>query len=220
MSRGGYGIEWNATNAPQYGGNGRGGQILWVWPDLDMIIVSNAGGNGGQLGPMLRAAVKSEQPLPANAEGDAQLKKASADAVKPPTATPVPALPATAAAISGNVYTFPVNSSRLDSLSLTFAANGSATANIRYYGQPLSFPVGLDGIYRVGKYGPLGLPAGAMGKWTSDNEFLLDLNFIANINHYTLAIKFTPEKTIEVIMETKRPGLMRNGHLVGTLAAK
>lgn len=219
---GGYGIEWNATNGangPQYGGNGRGGQILWVWPDLDMIVVSNAGGNGGQFGPMIRAAVKSAEALPANAAGDAELKKAIADVVLPPAATPVPAMPATAATISGNVYTFPVNPSRIDSLSLVFGANGTATANIKYYGEPYSFPIGLDGVYRVGKFGPLGLPAGATGKWTSDNDFLLDLNFIANINHYTLAIHFTPEKTIDVAA-SEASGLIRNGHLTGTLAAK
>ncbi len=216
---GGYGIEWNVTNGPnglQYGGNGRGGQILWVWPDLDMIVVSNAGGNGGQLGPLIRAAVKSEQALPANADGDAQLKKASMTAMQPPSAISVPPMPAMASTISGNVYTFPVNSSRLDSLSLKFAGNGTATVDVKYYGEPLSFPVGLDGVYRIGKYGPLGLPAGATGKWTSDSEFLLDLNFIANINHYTLAIKFTPAKTIEVTAD-EASGLMRNGHLVGTL---
>jgi CubicO group peptidase (beta-lactamase class C family) len=219
---GGYGIEWNARSGPdglQYGGNGRGGQILWVWPDLDMIVVSNAGGNGGQLGPMIRAAVKSASALPANAAGDAQLKKAIADVVLAPAATPVPAMPATASSISGNVYTFPVNSSRIDSLSLVFGPNGAAKANIRYYGEPYSFPIGLDGVYKVGKFGPLGLPAGATGKWTSDTDFLLDLNFIANINHYTLAIHFTPEKGVDVTA-SEASGLIRNGHLVGTLAAK
>lgn len=219
---GGYGIEWNARSGPdglQYGGNGRGGQILWVWPELDMIVVSNAGGNGGQPGPMIRAAVKSAAALPANAAGDAQLKKAIADVVLAPAAAAVPAMPATASSISGNVYTFPVNSSRIDSLSLVFGPNGAAKANIKYYGEPYSFPIGLDGVYRVGKFGPLGLPAGATGKWTSDNDFLLDLNFIANINHYTLAIHFTPEKTVDVTA-SEASGLIRNGHLTGTLAAK
>jgi hypothetical protein len=95
-------------------------------------------------------------------------------------------------------------------------ANGTATVNVKYYGEPLSFPVGLDGVYRVGPYGPLRLPAGATGKWTSENEFLLDLNFIANINHYTLAIRFTPDHALEATVN-EASGLMRNGHLIGTL---
>ena len=80
-------------------------------------------------------------------------------------------------------------------------------------------PIGLDGVYRVGPYGPFRLPAAATGKWTSENEFLLDLNFIANINHYTLAIKFTPAHTMEVTVD-EASGLMRNGHIVGTETAK
>ena len=215
---GGFGIEWNVTkgaNGLQYGGTGRGGQILIVWPDLDMIVVSMAGGNAGQLAPLIRQAVKSDSPLAANADGVAQLQRAEAAAAKAPAAVPTPALPALAKTISGNVYTFPVNSSRLDSLSIAFA-NGSAVANVKYYGEPLSFPIGLDGVYRAGPHGPLHLPAGATGKWTSENEFLLDLNFIANINHYTLAIRFMPNNTIEVTAD-EASGLMRNGHLTGTL---
>ena len=78
-------------------------------------------------------------------------------------------------------------------------------------------PIGLDGVYQVGPYGPFRLPAGATGSWTSDTEFLLDLNFIANINHYTLALRFTPEQTMEVTAN-EASGLIRNGRLVGTLA--
>ena len=181
-----------------------------------MIVVSMAGGNAGQLAPLIRAAVKSDRALPENADGVAQLRKESAAASQAPAAVPVPPLPAMAAAISGNVYLFPVNSSRLDSLSLTFPGDGSAVANVKYYGTPYSFPIGLDGVYRIGPYGPMGLRAGATGTWTSENEFLLDLNFIANINHYTLAIRFTPEKTIDVTAD-EASGLMRNGHLVGML---
>jgi hypothetical protein len=214
---GGFGIEWNATNGPngpQYGGTGRGGQVLIVWPDLDMIVVSMAGGNAGQLAPLIRAAVKSDKPLPPNPDADAQLQKEATAASKAPDPVPAAPLPAIAATISGSVYTFPVNASRLDFLSLQFLPNGTAVANVKYYGEPLSFPIGLDGVYRIGPYGPLGLRAGATGKWTSENEFLLDLNFIANINHYTLKIKFTPEHTIDVAVD-EASGLMRNGHLTG-----
>jgi hypothetical protein len=128
-------------------------------------------------------------------------------------------LPARAAAISGQVYTFPVNPSRLDSLALTFDTGGSAYVDLTYYGEPLRVPLGLDGVYRVGPHGPFGLPAGATGRWTSEDEFLVDLNFIANINRYTLAIRFTPDRTIEVAAN-EASGLIRNGHLTGTLAAK
>ena len=68
----------------------------------------------------------------------------------------------------------------------------------------------------ISPHGPFGLPAGATGTWRSETEFLLDVNFIANINHYTLAIKFLPDNTIEVGAD-EASGLIRNGKLVGTL---
>ena len=51
--------------------------------------------------------------------------------------------------------------------------------------------------------------------WRSGSEFLLDVNFIANINHYTLAMRFQPDQTVEVTVD-EASGLMRNGKIVGT----
>lgn len=215
---GGFGLEWNATNGPngrQYGGTGRGGQSLIVWPELDMIVVSTAGGNAGQLTALVRAAVKSDQPLPPNEAGNDQLREAIAAAIKSPAAVPVPPLPPTASSISGQVYQFPINPSRIDSLALTFAKDGTATVDLAYYGRPLRIPIGLDGVYRVGPHGPFGLPAGATGTWRSPTELVLDVNFIAKINRYTLAITFLPDRTIQV-NANEASGLIRNGTLVGT----
>ena len=122
-------------------------------------------------------------------------------------------IPPTAASISGAVFEFPVDPSRLDSLSLTFSKTGEARVDVKYYGQPLSFPVGLDGTYRVSRNGPFDLVAGAMGSWTAENEFLLDLNFVANINHYSLRIRFQGDQIDVTASETS--GLIRNGHLTG-----
>jgi CubicO group peptidase (beta-lactamase class C family) len=214
---GGFGFEWGAVNGPngrQFGGTGRGGQSLVVWPDLDTIVVITAGGNAGQLAPLVRQAVRSEEPLPDNPAARDQLRKSAAAAAEPPAPTPGQAAPAIAAAISGKAYQFPVNPSRLDSLALTFEADGTAWVDLKYYGRPLRLPIGLDGVYRVGPYGPFKLPAGAAGRWTSDRNFLLDVNFIANINHYTLDIRFTPEGAIDVRAD-EASGLIRNGQLAG-----
>jgi CubicO group peptidase (beta-lactamase class C family) len=214
---GALGFEWHASNGPngrQFGGSGRGGQSLIVWPDLDMIVVITGGGNTGQIAPLVRQAVKSETALPAQPGAYRQLQEAVASAAKEPAAALVSPMPAMAATVSGARYEFPLNASRLDSLALTFKDPSEARVDVKYLGEEFSFPVGLDGRYRLGPNGPLHLLAGASGKWTADNEFLLDLNFIANINHYTLKIRFDGDR-VEV-EANEASGLIRNGHLTGT----
>jgi CubicO group peptidase (beta-lactamase class C family) len=214
---GGMGYEWNASNGPngrQFGGTGRGGQSLIVWPDLDTIVVSMGGGNTGQVAQAVRQAVKRDAVLAADPEAVRRLQTRIAAAARPPAAEPTAALPALAKSVAGAVYEFPVNPSRLDSLSLSFQNEGEARVTVRYYGEPYSFPVGLDGAYRLSHTGPMGLPGGAWGKWISDREFLLDLNFVANINHYTLSILFEGDR-IQVTAD-EASGLIRRGHLTGT----
>ncbi len=213
---GGLGYEWGGANGPngrQFGGTGRGGQSLVVWPDLDMVVAITAGGNAGQMAALVRKAVVSEQPLPAKPEALRQLQAKVADAAKAPAAEAVAAQPEMAKSISGKRYEFAVNPSRLDSLSLTFSGANEARLNVKYLGDDLSLPVGLDGVYLLGPNGPLHLLAGAMGRWTAENEFLLDLNFIANINHYILKIRWEANR-MEVTAD-EASGLIRNGHLTG-----
>jgi hypothetical protein len=172
-----------------------------------------AGGNAGQVAQMVRSAIKSAQALPENAQAFALLKSKVVDAAKAPHAGAASPIPSMATSISGAVYEFPVNSSRLDSLSLTVSKTGEARLDGKYYGEPLSFPVGLNGVYRLSPSGPFHLVSGAMGKWTTDSEFLLDLNFVANINHYTLDIRFHDDQMDVTASEAS--GLIRNGHLTG-----
>ena len=166
---------------------------------------------------LLKNIVKSESALPENAAAYADLKAKVASVAHAPAPEQVAKLPKLAATVSGHVYEFPVNPSRLDSISLKFSGEKEAHVDVKYYGAPLSFPVGLDGVYRLGAYGPFGLTAGAKGKWTSEDEFLLDLNFVANINHYTLKIRFEGDRINVTAAEAS--GLIRDGHLVGTQRA-
>jgi hypothetical protein len=167
--------------------------------------------------PAIVRSIHADQPLPANPDANRELRAMVAEAAKTPPPTPVPDLPALAKTVSGVVYQFPRNASRIDSLSFVFTGNSEAQLNLKYLGTDLSMPVGLDGVYRLGPYGPLKLLAGATGKWTSGSDFALDLNFISNINHYTAAIHFDGDNIQVTIAESS--GLIRNGHLVGKKAS-
>lgn len=217
----GYGYGWwlaNTDGLEEFGGNGRGGQRIAVWAAKDMIVIVTGGGyQTNEVMPAIVRSIKSDGALPANAAGTADLKARVADAAKAPAPVAVAPPPAMANKISGVQYEFARNPSRLDGLSLTFNGGPEARLQLRYLGQDFTMPVGLDGVYRLGPNGPFKLPAGAIGHWTSDTDFLLDVNFIANINHYALAIHFTGNG-IEVTAN-EASGLIRNGHLAGTKKA-
>jgi CubicO group peptidase (beta-lactamase class C family) len=214
-----YGYGWwlyPNQNPPEFSANGRGGQKITVWPDKDMIVVvTGAGYPANAIGPVVASAIKSDSALPENAEGNRLLREKIAEVRNAPAAQPVSAAPALASRVSGVFYNLPRNPSRLDGISLVFGnpRSSEAQVKIRYVGQDLNFPVGLDGVYRLGPNGPLHLLAGARGHWTSDSEFLLDLNFISNINHYTLAMRFAGD-SVEIAMN-ESSGLVRDGHVTG-----
>jgi CubicO group peptidase (beta-lactamase class C family) len=213
----GYGYGWwlaKTEGMEEFGGNGRGGQAVAVWPEKDMIVIITGGGYpANEVRPAIAKSIQADHPLTANAAAFRELELKIAGAARAPTAQPVTDLPAMAHTVSGTVYKFPRNASRIDELSLIFSGKKEAQLNLKYLGTGLTIPVGLDGVYRLGPYGPLKLPAGATGKWTSDSDFALDLNFIANINHYTAMLHFEKDQVEVKIDESS--GLIRNGHLIG-----
>jgi CubicO group peptidase (beta-lactamase class C family) len=219
-SDGGYGYGWwlaKTETMEEFGGNGRGGQIVAVWPQKDMIVVVTGGGYpANEIRAAIARSIQADHALVASVEGNRELKEKIAEAAQAPTAMPVVDLPAIAKTISGAVYEFPRNASRIDGLSLSFSGNSDAQLALKYLGKDLTIPVELDGVYRLGPYGPLGLLAGATGKWTSESDFALDLNFISNINRYSAVLHFDGDAVQVTISESS--GLIRNGHLVGKKA--
>lgn len=213
----GYGSGWwlaNTSGMEEFGGNGRGGQRVAVWPEKDMIVIITGGGYpANEVMPGIVAAIKSDQPLAAGKPATETLLRSIAEAAKTPPATPAPDLPAMAKTVSGAKFAFPRNPSRLDSIQVTFNGKSEAQLKVGYLGGELSFPVGLDGVYRLGPYGPFGLPAGATGRWTADGDFEIDLNFIAKINRYSISLHFDGDRVEAAISESS--GLIRNGKVEG-----
>lgn len=179
-----------------------------------MIVVITGGGYpANEVMPAIAKSIASDRPLPANADAVKQMKARVAEAAVVPPAVAPADLPAMAKTVSGVAFEFPRNASRIDGLTLTFSGKNEARLVVKYLGTTLNFPVGLDGVYRLGPYGPLNLLAGATGHWTSDTEFALDLNFISNINHYTITLHFAGDQVLMDVAESS--GLIRNGHITG-----
>jgi len=217
----GYGYGWwlaKTEGMEEFGGNGRGGQTVAVWPEKDMIVIMTGGGYpANEVRPAIAKSIQASHALAANAAAVRELKAKIAEAARAPAALPIADLPAMAQRVSGAVYQFPRNASRIDEISLVFNGKREAQLKLKYLGTDLAMPIGLDGVYRLGPYGPLKLLAGATGKWTSESDFALDLNFISNINRYSAVLHFEGDAVQVVISESS--GLIRNGHLVGKKAS-
>ncbi len=210
----GYGYGWWLYNQQQprsFEANGRGGQKIMVMPEEDMIVVMTGGGyDASKITPLIFQSIKSAKPLPPNPEAYKQLQSKSKEAVRAPDAAYTVTIHPH---FQGKAYKMEPNSIRLDKIALTFDKSGAAQVKLTLLGNELNVPVGLDGVYRTSPNGPLHLPIGAIGKWEPGGAFLLDLNFIANINHYKLDMRFSGDE-IQIIAN-EASGLAKNVTIKG-----
>jgi CubicO group peptidase (beta-lactamase class C family) len=189
-----YGYSWwinTAREPPVFEAEGRGGQRAAVVADKDLVVVFNGGGvNTDELAPFLFRAIRSDAPLPENTSGSVRLRNALFAARQPPDSHPSAPLPAIAQSVSGKRYVMDPNPLGLQAISLLFKEGTDARATLQMNEHEWSVPVGLDGRYGFSSTGPSGLPMAAMGRWLSEREFLLDLNTVANINHFLIRMEF------------------------------
>ena len=192
-----YGYSWwiNTTRTPPvFEAIGRGGQRAAAVPDKDLVVVFNGGGlNTDDLAPFLFRAIKSENALAENKHGHDRLEKALEAAREPPAPQPVAPLPAFAESVSGKRFVLQSNPLQLHAVSLTFEKQTAALV-LETNRHKWSVPVGLDKRYRFSSTGPsagpLGVSMAARGDWQSERVFQLDLNTIANINHFLIRMEF------------------------------
>jgi CubicO group peptidase (beta-lactamase class C family) len=217
-----YGYGWwvNTARKPAiYEMVGRGGQRVAVLPDKELVIVFNGGGvDTDELAPFLLRAIKSDAPLPESPDHTKRLRIQLAEARRPPSAsspsnsTPLPEL---ARKVSGQMYTVSeTNPLNLQFLSLTFSGSKAAYVRLRFLGGEWSAPIGLDGRARFSSTGPSGQPMAAKGEWISPREFVLDLNTVANINHFVIHMQFDTERRVRLRIDEKT-GEIKNLSLVG-----
>jgi hypothetical protein len=185
---------------------GRGGQRINVWPAKDLVLVFTGGGfEPGDLAKFILKALRSDTPLPPNPDGVAELKNRLTTAQKAPSRQQLPKMPALAAEISGKKYELAVNALNVSSLTLTFDNTTEATCKLKWNGQDVAFPVGLDGVERFSTNPLVGLPQTAKGAWLADKNFLLELDLVGGVNFYRNKLTFSQEKVNVEVRE--RTGL-------------
>jgi hypothetical protein len=105
------------------------------------------------------------------------------------------------------------NRLNLQRFSLTFSGRNEAYATVGMDDGEWVLPIGLDGRYRFSSTGPEGLPMATRGQWLSDRQFLLDLNTVANINHFSIRMQFVGQQVQLQVDEAT--GEVKNLHVRG-----
>ncbi|OJY74427.1 serine hydrolase [Rhizobium sp. 60-20] len=196
---------WVFPDKHAYMATGKDGQLIAVFPDLDIVAVTTATKyvKYRALIDGVSSAVKSQAPLPPNPNAAAQLANAISDATVEKSA-PVGPVSEIATTISGKTYRFSENQLGLKSLTLFLA---DARPHVEYelyldYPTGSSFtsdmPIGLDGFYRKGLPALSGpypghIPA-VRGTWSNVQTFVIDTRDIGSGTQIKYRLSFDGRK--------------------------
>lgn len=189
----GYGYSWwiNTARPPIFEAEGRGGQRISVLPQENMVVVFTGGGvDTDQIAPFLFRAIRSDSAIPENPAALEKLKRSLLHSAEPVSEPRNVGMPDMARSVSGVVFRLSSNPLDLRSLRLDFTKDSEAAITLQFAGAKWTTPLGLDGRRRFAPVGPHGLSVGTVGRWLSDSEFLLDLDTVANVNHFIFRIRF------------------------------
>jgi CubicO group peptidase (beta-lactamase class C family) len=193
----GYGYSWwiNTARPPIFEAVGRGGQRIAILPKENMVVVFTGGGaNTDEIAPFLFKAIRSDAAISENPAGQQKLAQALARVAEPTSETANGKTPRLARTVSGTTYALSPNPLDLRTLRFEFEGQSSAKVTLQFDSATWAVPVGLDGKRRFAPVGPHGLSVATVGRWISDDEFLLDLDTVANINHFLFSVHFDGNK--------------------------
>ena len=219
----GYGYQWWTSSAGYFVALGRGGQVLLVVPGLDLVVVVT----GEEEGPVMArkaawlqrhvlGAVRGAAPMPPDPVGTERLAAAVARARvgAPEAAGPVTPPPAIARQVNGLTFRLDPNPLGLRDLSLAFAEGRPETTLLlgRDGQPPWRVTLGLDGAWRTFP-GNRGLPARGRGAWTTPDTLVADIDEVANIGRWRVAMTFEENRvTVRIDDASGIPSTVVGGH--------
>jgi hypothetical protein len=178
---------WALPDAHVYMAVGYDGQVIMVFPDLDIVAVTTARDNYPltKLADSISSAVKSDTALPSHPASAKLLANKILDA-STEKSTDVDPTSKMAGLVSGKVYRFAPNEINVKSLSIVLT-EPQPHYDMETYATDATRsdtgPIGLDGLYRKGElthHGFDGRLEGAprvnavKGTWHNDHTFVID----------------------------------------------
>ncbi len=221
----GYGYQWWTSSGGFFVALGRGGQVLLVAPRLDLVVVITGEEEGAVMARKaawlqrhVLAAVRAAGPLPPDPAGTERLAASARRAREgaPEVAVPVQPPPTTAQRVSGSTFALDPNPLGLRDLSLAFTeGQPEATVQLGRDGQPpWRVTLGLDGAWRSFP-GNRGLPARGRGTWTTPDTLVADIDEVANIGRWRVAMTFEENRvTVRIDDASGIPSVVVEGHRV------
>ncbi len=194
----GYGYHWWLATPEIYYATGRGGQMILVVPESDIVVVFTGGLSSDEvtkrdemLTSVIAPSAKSPTPLPANPDGVALLESSSRQVkLRQTKPEPLPPLSPKAQHISGQTYLLEDNPLGWQAFSLIFQERDEAMFATTIDGSLYELTLGLDNVFRITPRARFGLPAALKGFWQKNNVFTLYWDEIANINRWQINITF------------------------------
>lgn len=192
-----YGYSWwihNIAEMPVIEARGRGGQLITISREKDIVLVLNGDGiEREKIAKLLLRSVKSEQSLPSNPEAYQKLLnhikfvKTSNELL--PT---IDKLPLQASQLKNQTYVLESNSFQLQKISFDVLTPQEMVISLDIFGKKSTILVGLDNHYRFSE----GIMSSALlqrakGTWVSPNEFVMDLHEISRFRHLKIHLTFS-----------------------------
>ena len=196
-----YGYQWWVYPAGPFAAMGQGGQVVFVVPDIDAVVVFT-GGSGGLwvsqnvtknlLDDFIIPAAGSTDPLPENLRAAALLESRITEVASGPERQPLSRLPEIARNVSGKPIGFFTHPLRWDSLSLDFDEE-EAMVSISFENRQLKYSIGLDNLFRTtdveDSHGRRQRVA-AKGHWRDDKTFEFTSITLGGLHDYRTELTF------------------------------
>jgi len=212
-----FGYQWYLDRAGYFNWDFPGQWVIAV-PEADLLVVLSGSIPENQawnvrilMESLILPAIKSDGPLPSDAEAQAALEQKVAELGQAPESQPVPPLPETASRITGRKILLVANNLGWKYIQLDFPGGAEAQFTLDDGSQPISAPVGLDNVPRVITLGRPEIEPGVIlaswGQWKEPDVFstVIAQENIYFQNQVTFTFTFSDE-AVTFILEVPGEG--------------